>query len=149
MSTSAALLLVEDDADDRELTVMALRDSQIANPVEIARDGQEALEYLADPERPLPAVVLLDLNLPRITGLDVLKRLRAQTRTSLLPIVVLTGSNEEIDRLRSYDNGANAYVRKPVEFAEFAEAVKALGLFWLIVNEPPPELQASNSASDR
>ncbi len=88
--------------------------------------------------RPLPTVVLLDLNLPRIPGLEVLKRLREQTRTRLVPIVVLTSSNEESDRLRSDNNGANAYVRKPVDFAEFAEAVKTLGLFWLVVNQPPP-----------
>lgn len=140
MSGSPALLLVEDDADDRELTVMALRESAIANPIEIARDGQEALAYLADAARPLPAVVLLDLNLPRINGLEVLTRLREQPRTRLLPIVVLTSSDEESDRLSSYVNGANAYVRKPVAFAEFARAVHTLGLFWLVLNRPPPAL---------
>jgi len=138
MSHIASLLLVEDSPDDRELTMMALRASQIANPIEIARDGQEALDYLADHARPLPSVVLLDLNLPKIPGLEVLKRLREQARTRLLPVVVLTSSGEETDRLRSYLHGANAYVRKPVEFAEFADAVKTLGLFWLVANQPPP-----------
>ena len=138
MSPIASLLLVEDSPDDRELTVMALRASQIANPIEIARDGQEALDYLADHARPLPSVVLLDLNLPKVPGLEVLKRLREQARTRLLPVVVLTSSGEETDRLRSYLHGANAYVRKPVEFAEFADAVKTLGLFWLVANQPPP-----------
>ena len=138
MSPVASLLLVEDNADDRELTMMALIESQIANPIEVARDGQEALDYLADDSHPLPAVVLLDLNLPKIPGLEVLKRLRERPRTSLLPVVVLTSSDEESDRLRSYLHGANAYVRKPVEFGEFAAAVKTLGLFWLVLNQPPP-----------
>ena len=147
MSTVAALLLVEDSADDRELTMIGLRDAGISNPIEIARDGQEALEYLCDPTRPLPALVLLDLKLPRISGLDVLARLREQERTSLLPVVVLTSSNEESDRLGSYGAGANAYVCKPVEFRDFAAAIKALGLFWLVVNQPPPEIQATDAAS--
>lgn len=145
MNASDPVLLVEDNSDDLDLTLMALRESQLANPIEIARDGQEALAYLADPARALPAVVLLDLNLPRITGLEVLRRLRAQPRTRLLPVVVLTSSDEESDRLRSYDNGANAYVRKPVEFAGFAEAVKTLGLFWLLVNQPPPAIQTASA----
>jgi two-component system, response regulator len=135
------ILLVEDNADDRELTVMALHASHIVNPIELARDGQEALDYFADPGRPLPAAVLLDLNLPRITGLEVLARLREARRTRLVPIIVLTGSNEESDRLRSYDSGANAYVCKPVEFAPFADAVKSLGLFWLLVNQAPPQIR--------
>jgi CheY-like chemotaxis protein len=132
------VLLVEDNDDDRELTIMALQTAGLANPIEIARDGREALDYFADATHPLPAVVLLDLQLPRIGGLEVLKRLRGQDRTRLLPIVVLTSSNEETDRLRSYDRGANAYVCKPVQFAAFTEAVTTLGLFWLIVNQPPP-----------
>jgi two-component system, response regulator len=147
MSKVTMLLLVEDSADDRELTVIGLRDAGISNPIEIARDGQEALEYLSEPTRPLPALVLLDLKLPRISGLDVLARLREQERTSLLPVVVLTSSNEESDRLRSYGAGANAYVCKPVEFGEFAQAIKALGLFWLVVNQPPPAIQATDAAS--
>lgn len=138
MSTTAPILLVEDNPDDRELTTLALRESRIANPIDIARDGQEALDYLTDAGRPLPAVVLLDLNLPKIPGLDVLERLRGQPRTRFVPVVILTGSNEEADRLRGYDGGANAYVTKPVEFAGFTEAVKTLGMFWVVVNSPPP-----------
>jgi two-component system response regulator len=138
VSLPAPVLLVEDNDDDRELTIMALQTAGLANPIEIARDGREALDYFADATHPLPAVVLLDLQLPRIGGLEVLKRLRGQDRTRLLPIVVLTSSNEETDRLRSYDRGANAYVCKPVQFAAFTEAVTTLGLFWLIVNQPPP-----------
>ncbi len=139
MNPDHTILLVEDDPDDRELCMMALRDSAIANPIELARDGQEALDRLSDPERPLPAVMLLDLKLPRISGLDVLASARAQERTRLLPIVILTSSNEERDRLRGYEGGANAYVCKPVEFGAFAEAIKTLGLFWVLINEPPPD----------
>ena len=132
------VLLVEDDADDRDLTIMALNGSNIANHVDIARDGEEALQYFEDQSRPLPVLVLLDLKLPKIMGLDVLKRLRAGERTKLVPIVVLTSSQQESDRYQSYVDGANAYVVKPVEFDVFSEAVKALGQFWLVINEPPP-----------
>jgi len=135
---SQNILLVEDNPDDRDLTVMALKGSKIANEIDIARDGEEALQYFEDPSRPLPALVLLDLKLPRIMGLDVLKRLRANERTKLVPIVVLTSSQQESDRCRSYVEGVNAYVVKPVEFDNFSEAVKALGLFWLVINQPPP-----------
>jgi two-component system response regulator len=138
VTAAASILLVEDNPDDRELTIAGLRDSNIANPIDVARDGQEALAYFDDSTRPLPALVLLDLQLPRISGLEVLRRLRAAARTRLVPIVMLTSSNEESDRLRSYDSGANAYVCKPVEFAGFAEAARTLGLFWLVVNEAPP-----------
>lgn len=139
MTSPATILLVEDSANDRELTEIALRESQLVNRIDYARDGQEAVEYFADHARPLPTLVLLDLNLPRIAGLEVLRRLREGERTKLLPIVVLTSSNRESDRVRSYSSGANAYVCKPVEFGGFAKAVQALGLFWLVVNEPPPE----------
>jgi two-component system response regulator len=138
VSAGAPILLVEDNPDDRELTIMSLRESNIANPIDVARDGQEALSYFADLARPLPAVVLLDLQLPRISGLDVLRRLRQGERTRVVPVVMLSSSNEESDRMRSYDLGANAYVCKPVEFGGFAEAVKTLGLFWLVINAPPP-----------
>ena len=136
--TSQNILLVEDNPDDRDLTIMALKGSNIANEIDIARDGEEALQYFEDHSRPLPALVLLDLKLPRIMGLDVLKRLRANERTKLVPIVVLTSSQQESDRCRSYVEGVNAYVVKPVEFDNFSEAVKALGLFWLVINQPPP-----------
>jgi two-component system, response regulator len=138
MNSSAPILLVEDSADDRDLTIMALRESNVANAIDIARDGEEALRYFADPSRPLPALVLLDLKLPKIMGLDVLMRLRADERTRSVPVVVLTSSREESDRQRSYLNGVNAYVRKPVRFEDFSEAVRRVGLFWLGINEPPP-----------
>jgi two-component system, response regulator len=143
MSSQNNILLVEDNPDDRDLTIMALKGSKIANEIDVARDGEEALEYFEDRSRPLPVLVLLDLKLPKIMGLDVLKRLRAEERTKLVPIVVLTGSSEESDRYQSYVEGVNAYVVKPVEFGAFSEAVKALGLFWLVTNEPPPDRDSS------
>lgn len=130
------ILLVEDNDDDRDLTLRALKKNGILNDVVIARDGVEALDYLFGKD-PLPQIVLLDLNLPRISGLEVLKRAREAERTRLLPIVVLTSSKEDEDVLQSYRSGANAYVRKPVEFDEFTQAVKTLGMFWLLLNEPP------------
>ncbi|MGO9902956.1 MAG: response regulator [Solirubrobacteraceae bacterium] len=138
-STNNTVLLVEDNPDDRDLTIMALKRSRIANEIDIARDGEEALQYFEDQSRPLPVLVLLDLKLPRIMGLDVLKRLRAEERTKLMPIVVLTSSQQESDRYQSYVDGVNAYVVKPVEFDAFSEAVKQLGLFWLVINVPPPD----------
>jgi two-component system response regulator len=139
MSSPHPILLVEDNADDRDLTLMAFKDSKVANRIDVARDGQEALEYLADTSHPLSALILLDLKLPRVMGLDVLKRVREDPRTQLVPIVVLTSSKEESDRCRSYVSGVNAYVQKPVDFDEFASAVRELGLFWLVLNEPPPD----------
>lgn len=141
------ILLVEDNEDDEVLTLRALRKNNIANEVVIARDGAEALDFMfgtgphtGRDTSEQPQVVLLDLNLPKISGHDVLKRVRADPRTRHLPIVVLTSSKEDEDLIQSYTNGANAYVRKPVEFGQFTEAVKTLGLFWLILNErvPPP-----------
>ena len=143
MTSQKNILLVEDNPDDRDLTMMALKGSKIANEIDIARDGEEALEYFEDRSRPLPVLVLLDLKLPRIMGLDVLKRLRADERTKLVPIVVLTGSSEESDRYQSYVEGVNAYVVKPVEFSNFSDAVKQLGLFWLVINQPPPDPETS------
>jgi two-component system, response regulator len=142
MSSQNNILLVEDDPDDRDLTIMALN-GNIANEIDIARDGEEVLEYFEDRSRPLPVLVLLDLKLPKIMGLEVLKRLRADERTKLVPIVVLTSSQQESDRYQSYAEGVNAYVVKPVEFGAFSEAVKALGLFWLVINEPPPDRESS------
>jgi two-component system response regulator len=139
------LLLVEDNEADAKLTVRAFKKQHIANEIIVATDGVEALAYLfgegdSPPRSPsLPALVLLDLNLPRIDGLEVLRRIREDPRTKLLPVVILTSSREDEDRLRGYALGANAYVRKPVAFAEFADAAKTLGLFWLVLNEPPPE----------
>lgn len=140
------ILLVEDSEDDEVLTLRALKKSHIANEVVIARDGVEALDYLfgtgAHAGRDTsgqPQLVLLDLNLPRISGLDVLKRMRADARTRHVPVVVLTSSKEDEDVMQSYQNGANAYVRKPVEFGQFTEAVKTVGLFWLLLNENAPQ----------
>jgi CheY-like chemotaxis protein len=142
---SKTILLVEDNADDEALTFRALMKNNIANNLVVARDGAEALDYLfgtgqyAGRDVKLgPQVVLLDLNLPKISGLEVLRQLRANERTKHLPVVILTSSNEEQDRLRGYDNGANSYVRKPVDFNQFIESVRQLGLYWLILNEQPP-----------
>lgn len=139
------ILLVEDRPDDVELTIRAFQRSNIVNEFVVAEDGQEALDYLfstgrhagRDPEL-MPAVVLLDIKLPKIDGLEVLRRLRNDPRTRLLPVVVLTSSNQEQDVVRSYDLGANSFVRKPVDFAQFLEAARQLGLYWLVLNEPPP-----------
>jgi two-component system, response regulator len=139
------ILLVEDNPDDEALTLRALRRAKLGNDIAIVRDGAEALEFLfgggAHPDGEMsavPQVVLLDLKLPKIDGLEVLRRLRADDRTKTLPVVILTSSNEDEDRIRGYELGANSYVRKPVEFAEFAEAVRQLGLYWLVLNQPPP-----------
>jgi two-component system, response regulator len=139
------ILLVEDNADDEELTLRALKKNNIHNQVVIARDGEEALDYLfgtgAYAGRDLtlmPQLVLLDLKLPKIDGLQVLQRLRADRRTRLLPVVILTSSKEQQDLMQGYSLGANSYVRKPVDFGEFIEAVKQLGLYWLILNELAP-----------
>jgi two-component system, response regulator len=140
MNSSNPILLVEDNPDDRDLTIMALQEANVANRIDVARDGEEALAYFADDTRPLPPLVLLDLKLPKIMGLDVLRRLRADERTRMVPVVVLTSSGEESDRQRCYVNGVNAYVRKPVGFDEFSAAVRELGRFWLVINQPPPLL---------
>jgi two-component system response regulator len=142
---SDVILLVEDNADDEALTLRALQKNNIRNKVVVAHDGVEALDYLfgagdyagRDP-REVPQVVLLDLKLPKLDGLEVLRRLRADERTRLLPVVILTSSVEQQDRMRGYDLGANSYVRKPVDFNEFIEAVRQLGLYWLILNQRPP-----------
>ncbi len=139
------ILLVEDNDDDVELTRRAFDKSRIVNEMVVVRDGQEALEYLfvtgahagRDPAI-MPSVILLDLNLPKLSGLDVLSRIRAEERTRRLPVVILTTSKEEKDVIGGYDLGANSYVRKPVDFAEFADAARQLGLYWLLLNEPPP-----------
>ena len=132
------IALVEDNADDEALTMRALKKHSIANEIVVLRDGVEALEYLLAPDRPLPQLVLLDLNLPRINGLEVLQRLRNEPRTKLLPIVILTSSNEERDLIEGYRLGVNSYVRKPVDFIQFSDAVRQLGLYWLVLNQTPP-----------
>ncbi len=140
-----AILLVEDNPSDEKLTLRALKKSNLANEIHVVRDGAEAIEYLFATGRhegreakDLPAVVLLDLNLPLVGGLEVLRRVRAEERTRLVPVVILTGSKEDEDVINGYSLGANAYVRKPVDFAEFLEAAKTLGLFWLLINETAP-----------
>jgi two-component system response regulator len=139
------ILLVEDNPDDEALTLRALKKNNIGNQVVVARDGSEALDYLFGTGQyagrdtsQTPQVVLLDLKLPKIGGLEVLRQVRVDQRTKLLPVVILTSSNEEEDRFEGYDLGANSYVRKPVDFNEFIDAVRQLGLYWLIFNERPP-----------
>ncbi len=139
------ILLVEDNPKDVALTERALKKANIANPLIVKQDGVEALDYLFGPDgkggaasNSLPVVVLLDLKLPRVDGLEVLRRIRHNEKTKLLPVVVLTSSSEEKDVIASYDLGANSYVRKPVKFTDFAEAIRQLGLYWLILNFPPP-----------
>jgi two-component system, response regulator len=145
MKEQRLILLVEDNDDDVELTLRALRRNRVANRVDVVRDGAEALEYLfatgtysGRDVRNIPNLVLLDLKLPKVGGLEVLERLRADPRTRRLPVVILTSSNVESDLARSYDLGANSYIRKPVDFTQFMEAVNQLGLYWLVLNEAPP-----------
>jgi two-component system response regulator len=140
------ILLVEDNPDDVKLTLRAFKRSKMLNPIVVARDGVEALDFLfargAYAERagtPLPTLIILDLKLPRLDGLGVLKAVRGDERTRFIPVVILTSSKEEQDLAQSYSLGANSYVRKPVDFAEFLEAVRVLGIFWLMTNQPPPE----------
>ena len=139
------ILLVEDNPSDIGLTRRALEKSHIANELVVAEDGQEALDYLlggapltGSKMTELPALILLDLKLPKVDGLQVLRQIRADDRTSRLPVVILTTSNEEMDIAQSYDLGANSYIRKPVDFIQFVEAVQHLGLYWLVLNEPAP-----------
>lgn len=141
----AVILLVEDNADDEALTMRALKKNNIKNEVVVARDGAEALDYLfatgAHAGRNLsimPHVILLDLKLPKVDGFEVLRRMREAEQTKLLPVVILTTSNEDQDRIKSFGLGANSFVRKPVQFDKFIEAVRQLGLYWLILNEPAP-----------
>jgi len=133
------ILLVEDNSRDEMLTLRAFKKSNLLNEVIVARDGVEALDYFFGTEKnPLPQLVLLDLKLPKLDGLSVLRKLRADERTKLLPIVIFTSSSEEEDMIKSYNLGANSYVRKPVDFDQFLEATKQLGLYWLILNEVAP-----------
>jgi two-component system response regulator len=139
------ILLVEDNPDDVTLTIRALEKNKICNRVVVAADGVEALDYLfcegvhagRDPADQ-PQLVLLDLNMPRVSGLEVLQRIRADERTRMIPVVILTSSREESDRMRGYLSGANSYIQKPVDFDQFTEAVRDLGLYWLVLNVPPP-----------
>ncbi len=146
MTVYRSILLVEDNAQDEKLILRALHKVNLANQVDVVRDGQQALDYLfregefvGRAGEDSPTVVLLDIGLPRVSGLDVLKRLRNDPRTHLQPVVILTSSDEERDRLTSYEDGANSFVRKPLDFTEFAETVARLGIYWLAVNKPPQE----------
>jgi CheY-like chemotaxis protein len=144
MDKLGRILMVEDDPKDVELTLTALEDYNLANEVVVTRDGQEALDYLhcrgqfSGRVHENPAVILLDLKLPKVDGLEVLNRIRADDRLKMIPVVVLTSSREERDMMRSYQLGVNAYVVKPVDFHEFVNAVKELGVFWAVINQPPP-----------
>jgi len=146
MNINKSILLVEDNSQDEKLILRALHKANLANQVDVVRDGQQALDYMfregefsGRPGTDPPTVVLLDIGLPRVSGLDVLKRLRSDPRTRLQPVVMLTSSDEERDRLASYEDGANSFVRKPLDFSEFAETVARLGIYWLAVNKPPQE----------
>ena len=142
--TLRTILLVEDDPDHELLTIRALRKANIANEIKVARDGEEALSILfgngTEPPLAPPQVILLDLKLPKVDGLEVLRRIRENDSTRMLPIVILTSSDEESDIVRSYRLGVNSYIRKPVDFSEFAEATRQLGMYWLVLNECPPNL---------
>ncbi|MFA6499966.1 MAG: response regulator [Desulfurivibrionaceae bacterium] len=139
------ILLVEDNSDDEALTLRALKKHNILNEVVVARDGAEALDFLFGTGsyagrdlNIMPEVILLDINLPKINGLEVLEKIRANERTRLLPVVILTTSNEEQDKIRSYTLGANSFIRKPVDFQQFSEAIRQLGVYWLVLNQSPP-----------
>ena len=152
MMSSQVILLIEDNPDDVALTMRAFQKCGIANVVDVACDGEEALDYLfctggyVDREgRDPPTLILLDLKLPKIDGLEVLRRLRANEQTKLLPVVVLTSSMQDEDVVKGYCLGANSYVRKPVDFNEFVEAVRQVGLYWLLINQQPPKVRRSRS----
>jgi DNA-binding response OmpR family regulator len=132
------IVLVEDNPDDQALTLRALKKQNLANDIIVLNDGVEALEFLLDPEKPLPHLVLLDLKLPKLDGLQLLHRLRSDPRSQVLPVVVLTSSDEDRDVIEGYRLGANSYIRKPVDFNQFTEAVRQLGLYWLVLNQSPP-----------
>lgn len=143
MTQEVEILLVEDNADDLELTLRALRKDNLANHIAVARDGEQALDYVfrrgafSDRKPTLPRLVLLDLKLPKVNGLEVLRAIKADVRTAMIPVVMLTASNEESDLVRSYQLGVNSYLRKPVDFDEFRQIVKEAGLYWLVVNQVP------------
>ncbi|MFB2935837.1 response regulator [Aerosakkonemataceae cyanobacterium BLCC-F154] len=149
LNTPGLLLLVEDNADDEELTLMAFEQGGITNPVVVARDGVEALDYLfgtgvycdRSPDE-LPALILLDLQLPRINGLEVLQRIKSSRKTQLIPVVILTTSNEQQDLVESYSLGCNSYIQKPVDYDRFLNVIQQLGMYWLVINSSPPLLAA-------
>jgi CheY-like chemotaxis protein len=149
---AGTILLVEDNPQDEMLIMRALRRAKVGNPVEVARDGQQALDWLfkagefaGRPGVDLPVVVVLDINLPRVSGLEVLERIRANPSTHVLPVVMLTSSDEQRDRIGSYEKGCNSFVRKPVEFGEFAEAIGRLGMYWVATNESPTATKSTGT----
>ena len=146
---SSNILLIEDNEDDVELTLRALKANNIKNGIKVVYDGVEALDYLfgtgkydGQETSSMPVVILLDLKMPKMDGLEVLKRLRSDDRTKLIPVVILTTSDEEKDRYQGYNLGANSYIHKPVDFTEFSEAVRQLGLYWMLLNTPPPKVKS-------
>jgi two-component system, response regulator len=148
--TSKTILLVEDNPDDEKLTLRAFRRNHMLNPIDVVRDGVEALDYLfargayaGRTGEPVPALIVLDLKTPRLGGLEVLKGIRGNARTKLIPVVVMTSSREEQDRIQSYSLGANSYLHKPIDFSEFIEAVRVLGVYWLMLNQAPPEINST------
>ena len=146
------ILLVEDNADDVELTLRALRKENMANQIHVVRDGEEALAFLFDPQKPNHAhlkLVLLDLKLPKVDGLEVLKAVKSDPRTRRIPVVVMTSSREESDLVRSYDLGVNSYLQKPVDFDQFRDVVKRMGFYWLLINQPPPPQVAGKGTEVR
>lgn len=153
MTEPIEILLVEDNIEDVELTLHALRKENLANRVYVARDGEEALEFLFGngvhvqrSKQSLPKLVLLDLKLPKVDGMEVLRRVKSDPRTKAVPVVILTSSKEECDLVKSYNLGANSYIQKPVDFNDFREAVKSAGLYWLVVNQPCPSTYQAFSA---
>ena len=143
-SEPKTILLVEDNADDEQLTLRAMRQSDIPNIIRVARDGAEAIDYLFGPNAgPLPDLILLDLKLPKISGLEVLQKIRTEDQSKALPVVILTSSDEERDIVKSYNLGANSYIRKPVDFDEFIDAVRQLGLYWLLLNRTKRGFESS------
>lgn len=145
MKTDNDILLIDDDDADVELTLHVLRENKLVNRIQVLRDGEEALDYLFGPGREsrraegqLPKLILLDLKLPKVDGIEVLRRIKSDPETKLMPVVILTSSNEERDVIRGYDLGVNSYIRKPVDFNQFREMVRQVGLYWLLTNQPPP-----------
>jgi two-component system, response regulator len=138
-SNGRKILLVEDNPDDVALTLRAFKKNNIMNEVVVAKDGKEALDLLFDKSKDLPAIVLLDLKLPKVDGLEVLKQIRSEKDTKMIPVIILTSSKQDEDLKNGYKLGCNSYIRKPVDFTQFAEAVRLLGLYWLVLNEPAPK----------
>jgi CheY-like chemotaxis protein len=155
MAEVKRILLAEDDENDVEMTIAALDQHNLANRVDVARDGEEALDYLyrrgkfADREKGNPVVILLDLKMPKVDGLEVLKQIKSDHQLKMIPVVVLTSSREELDIMKSYELGVNAYVAKPVDFEQFLDSIKKLGLFWAVLNETPPENRMSENSEEQ